>query len=187
MQCDGIKNNPVNDVQWIHIDKIEPNDYNPNNVAGTEMRLLYLSIKNDGYTQPIVTMFDKEKGKYIIIDGFHRYNVMKLNQDIFNRTNGLLPIVILDKDINSYMASTVRHNRARGKHEINGMSNIVFKLLRNGWTDEMICNELGMDAEEILRLKHITGFSKLFKKTKYKKAWETRKMIKLRKDHNINI
>jgi ParB-like chromosome segregation protein Spo0J len=144
------------------------------------MQLLYISILHDGYTQPIVTIYDKKKDKYIIVDGFHRYMVCKMNKDIFERNNGQLPIVIIDKDINDRMASTIRHNRARGKHSIQGMSNMVFKLLDNGWEDFEICNELGMEAEELLRLKHITGFSKLFENIEYKKAWETKRQIKLR-------
>ena len=119
-----------------------------------------------------------------IIDGFHRYFTAKSNPDILERNKGRLPIVVLDKDINDRMASTVRHNRARGSHSVNGMSNMVFKMLDNGWSDERVCKHLGMDAEELLRLKHITGFSKLFENTEYNKAWVTRNQIKLAQEHN---
>lgn len=171
---------PIDNVIWVDIDKVEANEYNPNSVAKNEMKLLYISIKKDGYTQPIVTIYDKNKDKYVIVDGFHRYFVCKMNIDIYNRNNGKVPIVIIDKNINERMASTIRHNRARGRHSIQGMSNMVFQLLENGWDDLEICKELGLEAEELLRLKHITGFSKLFKDIEYKKAWETKRQIAIK-------
>lgn len=172
---------PVNCVQWVPIEKVQANDYNPNSVASVEMKLLYISILHDGYTQPIVTIYDPNIDKYIIVDGFHRYFVMKTHKDIYERCHGLLPLVVIEKDINDRMASTVRHNRARGKHSVNGMSSMVFHMLDNGWNDEEICNELGMEAEELLRLKHITGFSKLFADTEYSKSWVSKRQILLKK------
>jgi hypothetical protein len=174
---------PVDFVRWIPIDQIEANDYNPNSVAQIEMSLLYKSIDHDGFTQPIVTIYDPEKQKYIIVDGFHRYYVMKVNKDIYERNHGLLPCTVIHKSINNCMASTIRHNRARGKHSIQGMSNLVFIMLDNGWDDTEICNELGMEPEELLRLKHITGFSKLFADREYNRAWMTRKQIKIKHDY----
>lgn len=171
------RDQPVDYVRWIHIDLIEPNDYNPNAVAQIEMRLLYTSIEHDGYTQPVVVIYDPGRGKYIIVDGFHRYYVMKANRDIYEGTHGYLPCVVIEKDINDRMASTIRHNRARGKHSVQGMSNLVFQMLDNGWSDAEICNQLGMEAEELLRLKHITGFSKLFADVEYNRAWVTRRQI----------
>lgn len=173
---------PIDRVRWVDLDIVEANDYNPNSVAGKEMRLLYTSIKHDGYTQPIVTIFDEDKQKYIIVDGFHRYFTCKSNEDIKKRNHGKLPIVVIEKDINDRMAATVRHNRARGAHSIDGMANMVFSMLEKGWKDEDVCNELGMEAEELLRLKHITGFSKLFEDAEYKKAWMTKHQIKVKKD-----
>ena len=173
---------PVDNVKWVPVDKVEPNDYNPNAVAKVEMGLLYKSIKHDGYTQPIVTIYDEEKDKFVIVDGFHRYFTTKNNKDIFERNHGLLPIVVIEKDLNERMAATVRHNRARGEHSVSGMSSMVFEMLQNGWTDEEVCNHLGMEPEEILKLKHITGFSKLFKDVEYNKAWKTKRMIKLEKE-----
>lgn len=175
---------PVNRIRWIDINKVSPNDYNPNSVAKIEMGLLYTSILHDGYTQPVVTIYDKKVDKYIIVDGFHRYFTCKNNKDIFDRNKGMLPIVVIEKDINDRMASTVRHNRARGKHSITGMSNMVFNMLQNGWEDAAICNELGMQAEELLKLKHITGFSKLFKDTQYNNSWESHLQIKNRIEFN---
>ena len=172
---------PVNRVRWVDIDKVQANDYNPNAVAGNEMHLLYTSILHDGYTQPVVTIYDEKIKKYIIVDGFHRYFTCKSNKDILDRNKGLLPIVVLQKNINERMAATVRHNRARGKHSVGGMSNMVFQMLDNGWQDDDICNHLGMEADELLRLKHITGFSKLFENTEYTKAWTTKKQIELKK------
>lgn len=180
---------PVNNVRWVHIDRVEPNNYNPNSVARIEMRLLYVSIKKDGYTQPVVTIYDETRDKYIIVDGFHRYYVLKTNPDIYERTEGHLPIVVIDRPINDVMASTVRHNRARGKHSVDGMANLVFSMLDNGWDDADVCNELGMEPEELVRLKHITGFSKLFADAEYKRAWMTRKQLKIKQEyeatHNI--
>lgn len=172
---------PVDLVRWVPLAQVQANDYNPNAVAKTEMRLLYVSIEHDGYTQPVVTIYDETIDKYVIVDGFHRYFVMKTNADIYERTGGMLPVVVIEKDINDRMASTVRHNRARGKHSVAGMSSMVFEMLDNGWNDADICNELGMEPEELLRLKHITGFSKLFANQEYRHSWMTKKQILLRK------
>ena len=174
---------PVNYVRWVPIEKVHANDYNPNSVAKNEMRLLYVSILHDGYTQPVVTVYDEQQDQYVIVDGFHRYTTMRLNKDIAERNNGLLPVVVIDKSINDLMASTVRHNRARGKHSVSGMANMVFQMLDNGWSDEAICKELGVEADELVRLKHVTGFSKLFENVEYKKAWETKRQIELRKQY----
>lgn len=176
-----LKEQPINRVLWVDIDSVQANDYNPNSVAGQEMSLLYTSIKHDGYTQPVVTIFDQEIQKYVIVDGFHRYFTCKNNADIKQRNHGRLPIVVIKKDINERMAATVRHNRARGKHSVTGMSNMVFSMLENGWNDAEICNHLGMDADELLRLKHITGFSKLFADAEYNKAWVSKQQILLAK------
>lgn len=176
-------NQPVDNIVWIPIEKVYANDYNPNSVAKNEMRLLYTSIKHDGYTQPVVTVYDKENDRYVIVDGFHRYSTMKMNQDILDTTGGLLPIVVINKSINDRMASTVRHNRARGKHSTTGMANMIFQMLENGWKDDAICSELGLEMDELIRLKHVTGFSKLFENIEYRKSWETKKQILLRKEY----
>ena len=175
---------PVGQVMWVDIDRVQANDYNPNSVAGAEMKLLYTSIKHDGYTQPVVTIYDEELDKFVIVDGFHRYFTCKSNQDIRDRNHGRLPIVVIEKDINERMAATVRHNRARGSHSVDGMANMVFSMLEQGWKDADICNHLGMEPEELLRLKHITGFSKLFENTEYKKAWVTKQQILIKKKFN---
>lgn len=176
-----VKDQPVDYVQWVDIDMVQANDYNPNSVANKEMSLLYTSILHDGYTQPVVTIYDDKIEKYVIVDGFHRYFTCKNNKDIKERNHGKLPIVVISKNINDRMASTVRHNRARGQHSVEGMSNMVFSMLENGWKDEEICNKLGMEAEELVRLKHITGFSKLFQDIEYRKAWKTKRMILIEK------
>lgn len=177
------KHNPVDLVRWVPYQQVQANDYNPNQVAKNEMGLLHTSIKHDGYTQPIVTVYDDELDKYIVVDGFHRYSVMRHYEDIRKRNKGLLPIVVIDKDINDRMASTIRHNRARGKHSVQGMSNIVFNMLDNGWSDAEIIQELGMEHEELIRLKHITGFSKLFENAQYSRAWETKKQLQIKKEY----
>ena len=172
---------PVAHMQAVPIDKVRANDYNPNRVAPNELRLLHRSISADGYTQPTVTIYDPDADEYVIVDGFHRWLTMKRHRDIQERTGGRLPCVVLEKPLEDRMASTIRHNRARGKHSVTGMSNVVFGMLDQGMTDAQICNELGMEPEELLRLKHITGFAKLFEDTEYARAWETRRQIQLRK------
>lgn len=173
---------PVDYIRWVPLSRVQANDYNPNSVAPNELKLLHTSISHDGYTQPIVTIYDSELDKYVIIDGFHRYFTCRSNKDIQESTGGMVPIVVLDKPINDRMASTVRHNRARGKHSVTGMSNLVFNMLDNGWGDAEICNELGMEADELLRLKYITGFAKLFEDVEYRKAWETRKQLEVKRE-----
>lgn len=178
-----LKDQPVDRVRWVPIEKVTPNNYNPNSHASTELGLLYTSINHDGFTQPLVTIWDEEQDKWVIVDGFHRYFVCLNNPDIKARNHGRVPIVVIKKDINDRMASTVRHNRARGKHSIEGMSSMVFKMLDNGWSEAAICKELGMEPEEVLRLKHITGFSKLFEDTEYRRAWETNSQSKARQEY----
>lgn len=147
---------PVYNVKKIPVEKIEANDYNPNKVATKEMKLLYTSIKEDGYTMPIVCYHDKERDKYIVVDGFHRYRVIKEHKDIYSREDGCLPVSIIDKDINDRMASTIRHNRARGKHEVELQANLV-KMLKDGWDELRIMKELGMTLEEVQRLLGLMG------------------------------
>ena len=162
---------PVYNVRAVPIEKIQANTYNPNAVAPPEMRLLYESIKTDGYTMPIVCYYDREQDIYIIVDGFHRYRVMKEHKDIYERENGMLPVSVIDKTLDQRMASTVRHNRARGSHDVDLMSNIVKELHELGRSDAWISRHLGMDKDEILRLKQITGLAALFKDVQFGKAW----------------
>jgi ParB-like chromosome segregation protein Spo0J len=154
---------PVYNVLSIPIDKIRANSYNPNSVAPPEMELLELSIWEDGYTMPIVCYYLKDEDVYEIVDGYHRYLVLKNSKRIFDRENGLLPVVIIDKDDSNRMASTIRHNRARGSHSIELMSNIVAELTESGMSDAWILKHIGMDKDELLRLKQITGIATLFK------------------------
>ena len=163
--------------------KVVANDWNPNKVAQRELALLYISIKADGYTQPVVTVRDEEHDQWIVVDGFHRFRVAYEFADIQHATGGLLPIVELEgRTPNDLMASTVRHNRARGKHQVASMGQLVFSMLEGGWTDAEVCHELGMEPDEILRLKHVTGFSKLFADAGYRRSWETRRMGRLRRE-----
>jgi ParB-like chromosome segregation protein Spo0J len=163
---------PVYNVLAVHIDKIQANDYNPNAVAPPEMALLETSIWEDGYTQPVVCFYDKENDKYIVVDGFHRYTVLRTSKRIFERENGYLPVVVIEKELGDRMASTIRHNRARGTHNIELMSNIVSELVEMGKGDAWICKHIGMSADELLRLKQITGLASLFQNTSFSKAWE---------------
>lgn len=163
---------PVYNVIAVPVDKIQANNYNPNSVAPPEMKLLYDSIKNDGYTMPIVCYYDDAQDMYIIVDGFHRYRIMLEYPDIYEREHGMLPVTVIDKSIDQRMASTIRHNRARGSHDVELMSNIVKDLHDLGRSDAWISKHLGMDKDEILRLKQITGLSALFKDINFGKAWK---------------
>jgi len=153
---------PVYNVLSIPIEKIRANSYNPNAVAPPEMKLLETSIWEDGYTMPIVCYYLRDEDVYEIVDGFHRYSILKTSQRVFDREGGMLPVVVIDKDETNRMASTIRHNRARGSHSIELMSNIVDELVTSGMSDAWIIKHIGMDKDELLRLKQITGLAKLF-------------------------
>lgn len=163
---------PVYGVRAVPVEKIRANEYNPNAVAPPEMRLLYDSIKEDGYTMPIVCYYNKNDDMYEIVDGFHRYRIIKEHKDIYDRESGCLPVSVIDKPIDERMASTIRHNRARGSHDIDLMSNIVAELHKIGRSDAWLAKHLGMDAEEITRLKQLTGLAELFKNNEFSRSWE---------------
>ena len=156
------KKSPVYNVVAVPLEKVYANEYNPNVVAPPEMKLLELSIWEDGYTMPCVCYYIKEEDRYEIVDGFHRYMVMKTSKRIFERENGLLPVVVIDKDISERMASTIRHNRARGAHQVELMSSIVAELTKSGMSDAWIMRNIGMSKDELLRMKQITGLAELF-------------------------
>lgn len=158
---------PVLNVKMVDINKVVANDYNPNKVAPPEMQLLRHSIEEDGYTQPIVTYYDVENDIYIVVDGFHRYRCAK---EYFHLSE--IPIVTIDKNLENRMASTIRHNRARGTHQIIDMSHIVRDLTLRGWSDEEISQHLGMEYDEIVRLKQITGLKDMFANHVFSKSWE---------------
>ena len=162
---------PAYHIISVPIEKIEPNTYNPNAVAPPELALLYDSIKEDGYTMPVVCYYDQKRDTYILVDGFHRYRIMLDYPDIYERENGRLPVSVIDKPIDCRMASTIRHNRARGSHDVDLMSNIVTELHELGRSDEWISKHLGMDKDEILRLKQITGLAALFRDVNFGRAW----------------
>ena len=161
---------PVYGVRKVPIEKVQANTYNPNHVSPPEMKLLYDSIKCDGYTMAIVCYYLPDVDKYEIVDGFHRYTIMLTHKDIYEREHGLLPVVVIDKPLSDRMASTVRHNRARGSHSIDLMVNIVTELKESGMSDAWILKHLGMDAEELLRLKQISGLAALFKDREFTKV-----------------
>ena len=163
---------PVYAVRAVPIEKVKANDYNPNAVAPPEMALLETSIWEDGFTQPVVTYYDAENDTYIVVDGFHRFTVLKTSKRILERENGLLPVVVIDKEIGDRMASTIRHNRARGSHNIELMSNIVAELVEMGKGDRWICTHIGMSVDELLRLKQITGVAALFANRDFSESWE---------------
>lgn len=157
---------PVYNVLAVPIDKIEANDYNPNHVAKREMDLLYQSIKSDGYTMPVVCFYDESRDKFIIVDGFHRYTIMLRYKNIFERENGCLPVSVIDKPIEDRMASTIRHNRARGKHEVELQASLV-RMLKQGWDELKIMKELGMTLEEVQRLIGLKGIASEIKGVPY--------------------
>lgn len=165
--------NPVECVQWVKADEVIANDYNPNSVAPPEMELLHTSIQEDGYTQPIVVWY--HDGIYEVVDGFHRNRVGKEYADIRERIHGYLPVVVINndrEDKGDRIASTIRHNRARGKHKVEAMSDIVLDLKKRNWSDAKIAKELGMDADEVLRLAQIQGLAEMFADREFSQAWE---------------
>jgi ParB-like chromosome segregation protein Spo0J len=169
-----LRNEPVDCVLWVPSDEVEANDYNPNQVAPPEMRLLEHSIASDGYTQPVVTWLHDGGGREII-DGFHRGRVGRESKTVQARTHGYLPVTTVNTDRvdrEDRIASTIRHNRARGKHQVQAMSEIVVELTRRNWSEKRIGKELGMDADEVLRLKQITGLAELFADREFSEAWE---------------
>lgn len=163
---------PVYDVKRVHMDRVKANDYNPNKVAPPEMELLETSIWEDGYTQPVVTYFDSEQDMFIVVDGFHRWRTMRDSDRIREREQEHLPIVVIDKEIGERMASTIRHNRARGTHNIELMSSIVAELVDIGKSDRWICKHIGMSPDELLRLKQITGVAALFANSHFSDSWD---------------
>jgi ParB-like chromosome segregation protein Spo0J len=168
-----LKREPVDCVLWVKSDQVYANDYNPNNVAPPEMRLLQLSIMSDGYTQPIVT-WAGENG-FEVVDGFHRNRVGKEVGAVKKRVMGRLPIAVINDERTSKedrIAATIRHNRARGKHSVDAMSDIVLDLSRRNWSEEKIAKELGMEPDEVLRLKQITGLAELFADREFSEAWD---------------
>lgn len=168
-----LRQHPIDLVLWVTAESVTANDYNPNVTAPTEMKLLEHSIESDGFTQPVVTWLEGERRE--TVDGFHRGEVGRNSRPVRERTLGYLPVTTLSADRtgrNDRIAATIRHNRARGKHRVDGMSNIVQELVRRNWTDARIAKELGMDADEVTRLKQITGLAELFADREFSEAWE---------------
>lgn len=166
---------PVDCVQWVKSELVEANDYNPNSVAPPEMELLHTSISEDGYTQPIV-VWQNEENHFEVVDGFHRNRVGKECKDIKERIHGYLPVVVINQDVTDRgqrIASTIRHNRARGKHKVDAMSDIVLELKKRNWSNEKISKKLGMDADEVLRLAQISGLAEMFSDKEFSQAWES--------------
>lgn len=167
------KSEPVDFVRWVKSEAVVANDYNPNSVAPPEMKLLELSIQSDGYTQPIVTW---DRGDAVeVVDGFHRHRVGKESKAVRVRIDGYLPVVVIKSDRidkSDRIAATIRHNRARGKHSVEGMSDIVLELKRRNWSGEKIGRELGMDPDEVLRLTQIAGLAEMFSDKEFSEAWE---------------
>lgn len=167
------KTEPVDCVQWVPNDEVISNDYNPNSVAPPEMKLLELSIKEDGYTQPIVSW--RRDSVYEVVDGFHRNRVGKESADVRKRIHGYLPLVVINQDrqdISDRMAATIRHNRARGKHSVDSMSDIVVELKKRNRSDDWIAKHLGMDPDEVLRLCQISGLTEMFANSQFSKSWD---------------
>ena len=166
-------NEPVDCVKWVKSEDVVANDYNPNTVAPPEMELLHTSIQEDGYTQPIVVWWNGEN--YEVVDGFHRNRVGKECKDINERIHNYLPVVVINDEVTDRgqrIASTIRHNRARGKHKVDAMSDIVLELKKRNWSNEKISKKLGMDADEVLRLSQISGIAEMFADKEFSEAWE---------------
>jgi len=172
-KCSPFRSEPVDCVQWVPFASVEANDYNPNSVAPPEMKLLEHSITEDGYTQPIVAW--SNEGKYTVVDGFHRHRVGRESDTVKARVHSHLPLAIINNDRadrNDRIASTIRHNRARGKHKVESMSEIVIELKKRNWSDDKIGRELGMDPDEVLRLCQVSGLADVFKDHEFSKSWE---------------
>jgi len=166
-------NEPVDCVTWVKAEMVKANDYNPNKVAPPEMKLLQHSVRSDGFTQPIV-VYEEEQNK-IVIDGFHRHRVGRECKDIKERLNGYLPVTEINtdrEDRSDRIAATIRHNRARGKHTVDAMSEIIVELSKRNWSDQRIAKELGMESDEVLRLKQISGLAEMFADQEFSEAWE---------------
>lgn len=179
---------PVDCVQWIPADEVGANDYNPNSVAPPEMQLLEHSILADGYTQPIVAWKNGEE--FEVVDGFHRNRVGKECPSVRERVKGYLPLVVINherEDRGDRIAATIRHNRARGKHRVEGMSEIVVELKRRNWTDEKIGRELGMDPDEVLRLSQISGLAEMFANREFSEAWEAENVNDVNEADNLEV
>jgi ParB-like chromosome segregation protein Spo0J len=177
-QVSPLKHHPVDFVRWEKSDNVEVNEYNPNAVAPPEMQLLYESILNDGYTMPIVSF--KEEQHFKIVDGFHRRETERRNKDISESTLGYIPLSTIrntQADTSNRMASTIRHNRARGSHNIELMSQIVSELVEMGKGDAWICKHVGMSVDELLRLKQITGLASLFQNKSFSDSWDAKEVL----------
>jgi len=174
-QHSPFRQEPVDCVLWMPAELVEGNDYNPNVVAPPEYRLLEHSIQTDGYTQPIVVW--RGEGMLEVVDGFHRHRIGKEHPAIRDRVRGYLPVAVINDDRadrGDRIAATIRHNRGRGKHRVDGMADIVLELARRNWPDKKIARELGMEPDEVLRLKQITGLAELFANEEFSEAWEAR-------------
>ena len=178
---------PVYNVIGVPVDKIRANAYNPNAVAPPEMALLELSIWEDGFTMPVVCYYIAEEDVYEIVDGYHRYTVLITSERIREREKGILPVVVIDKDLSNRMASTIRHNRARGSHNIELMSNIVADLVNSGMSDAWILRHIGMDRDELLRLKQITGIAALFKDKEFSESWGAEHFIEINDEGSLSV
>lgn len=178
---------PVDCIVWVPAGMIEANDYNPNSVAPPEMELLRLSITADGYTQPIVSW--PHDGIYEVVDGFHRNRVGRECDEVRERVKGYLPLTVINTDRtekSDRIASTIRHNRARGKHAVSAMSDIVVELKRRNWSDKKIGNELGMDPDEVLRLSQISGLAEMFQDREFSEAWEAEDPFAINEEDDLN-
>ncbi len=167
------RDEPIDCVLWVKAEQVEGNPYNPNKVAPPEMKLLEISIDQDGYTQPIVAFPDTDH--YTVVDGFHRHRVGRESKKVRKRVKGYLPVTLIRAEREGYedrVAATIRHNRARGKHQVQAMSEIVQDLARRNWSDARIARELGMDDDEVLRLKQIRGLAEMFAEREFSEAWE---------------
>ncbi len=186
-QAGPFADEPVDCVQWIKQEEVEANDYNPNSVAPPEMELLRLSISADGYTQPIVAWNDGER--YEVVDGFHRNRIGRECEEVQHRIKGYLPLAVINPDRQEKgdrIASTIRHNRARGKHAVAAMSDIVVDLKRRNWSDKKIGKELGMDPDEVLRLSQISGLAEMFQNREFSEAWTSPDPLAINEDDDLH-
>jgi len=163
---------PVYNIKKISIDKIKANDYNPNRIASPEFKLLELSILEDGFTMPIVCYHNKKDDMYEIVDGLHRFLIAKNNKTINQREKNSIPVSIIEKPLKNRFASSIRHNRARGENLLELMQNFIYKSIENNKIDDnWMMKNYGLDKDELLRLKQLTGIKELFKDKDFSKTW----------------
>ncbi|MEQ3696120.1 MAG: ParB N-terminal domain-containing protein [Pseudomonadales bacterium] len=163
---------PALNVQLVRTNTLEDNDYNPNVVSPPEYRLLTHSIREDGITMPLVVAKSQGQKPYVVVDGYHRAQIIKFDKEVNKSLADHIPVVILAKPLDKRISSSVRHNMARGSHQVKLTAKLILRLKELNWTNDEIGKELGMDSDEVLRMQQITGLAEAFKNDDFSTAWD---------------